>query len=131
MVSFQQAQACSCAEWKDLKKMLDESKEVMLIIPTEDSVSKGTGTSGMEEMTTKFSVVRDFKNGTKKEIEFFSFKGNGGNCGVDFKKEDGIYLVFAEEYNGILEINSCSVGYVSAEDPNMVKILKELSALAK
>lgn len=111
--------------------MLGESAEVVLIIPMEDSVSKGTGTPGMEEMTTKFTVLRDFKNGTKKEIEFFSVRGNGGNCGVDFKKDDGIYLAFAYEYEGILEISSCSVGYVSPEDPRMVAILRELNSIAK
>lgn len=129
LLSCQTASACSCAEWTSAKDMLSSSAEVVLAIPLEDSVETGGGNPGMELLTTKFAVLRDFKNGKKKEIEFLSIRNNGANCGVHFKKNSGIFLLFADGDDGILEISSCSVGYVSPEDARMISFLKELSSL--
>ena len=123
----QQALACSCQQWSSAAEMVTQYDAVFLAIPEDDSIivsQNGSETT----ISTKFSVVRSYKDASVKEVSIFSWKDTGGNCGVGMKKDDGLYVIFAyKNEDGKFEMNSCTVSSVSADYG--LDFLKELNKL--
>lgn len=121
----QQALSCSCAEWESPKEMLKNVEFAVLAVPTEKSVfrqvSYNNGGGDISQITmarTGMRVVRNFKGKYKKFFYLESEKsdGLGANCGVDFKRYDGLYLIFGwRAPNGYYTTTSCDMGMVLPE----------------
>ena len=120
--------ACSCQDWGTASEMLKRHSEAFLAIAESDSVVVGTSSEPGEGklLKTKLSVLRDYKR-KKKTVEVETFENNGGNCGVSFKKDDGVWLVFADKYNNKLHVNGCTLG--SALDAGTYPLIRGLNNL--
>ncbi|HXH30556.1 MAG TPA: hypothetical protein VNJ01_07070 [Bacteriovoracaceae bacterium] len=130
LFTWQQASACSCMEWQNAAAMVGRSQGAYLAIPASDSqvVSADPEEFGSTSMLTKFSVIRDYKNNSAKEVTIGSWKGDGANCGTHFTKDEGPFIIFAYKNNaGMLSMSSCSVGGIDA--PESIAFLKELNKL--
>lgn len=131
LFSIGSALACSCSEWGSAQQMLKEADAVVLAIPVSDSkvdpsVSPRVYDSLGPIVKTDMKVVRHFKGKYKKFFYLYTEKDLGGNCGVNFKKQDGMYLVFAYMQNGRYFTESCSIGQVDSEDSYITKFISEL-----
>lgn len=77
-------------------------------------------------------MVKVYKGtGIQKEVHVHSLQNLGANCGIEMKKDSGMYLVFAgfDVGTGRLEMSSCSVGYVSESDGRTLALIRDLNAL--
>lgn len=105
-LSGQQAFACSCEEWGVSSEMYRENTAVYLAMPVSDS----RPVARSSDVTTRFTVVRDYKRNSAKEIVVRT-GADSSNCGSVFKKHEGIFLLFAHrDRKGNLSMSSCDVG---------------------
>ena len=127
-LSTSTAFACSCQNWGTAAEMLKRHSDAFIAIPESDSVVIGDSDEPGEGklLKTKFSIVRDYKR-RNKTVEVRSFENTGGNCGITFKKDDGVWIVFADKYSGKLNVNGCSVG--SALDAGVYPLIRDLNKL--
>ena len=127
-LSTSTAMACSCQRWGTAQEMLKRHSEAFIAIAESDSVEIGVSTEPSEGKLyrTKFSVVRDYKR-RNKTVEVVSFENNGANCGITFKKDDGVWLLFADKYSGKLNVSGCTVG--SATDEGIHPLVRGLNKL--
>lgn len=130
VLSWQQVYACSCMEWKSAAKMVKSYEGAYLAFPVSDSISTGENEDRPFETstTTKFSVVRDYKHNSAKEVTIGSWKFDGASCGVDFKKNEGLFFIFAyKDRDGKLQTSGCSVSRMDVVSDS--KFLQELNNL--
>ena len=121
------ALACSCAEIRgNAQEVLADSTTAFIGIPITESTETGVRSEwGEEETKTTFKVVKNFKASNQPEVEVYSTKGNGANCGTYFPKNSGPVLVFTYMIDGKLETSSCSTLPISY-DPYSSEVLLEL-----
>jgi len=131
-----QALACSCAEWGGAKEMLRSSDTAILAVPLEDSRFYKNG-EYVPLVKTYMRIVKRYKGKFKKNAFIITEKGDGGNCGIDFKKHEGLFLIFGYMGpDGYYYTGSCDTGMVLpktfTEDPSSTwedpvrKIMNEL-----
>lgn len=121
--------ACSCMQWGSAKEMLMSFDAAFLAIPSEASQTIGRDEDwGEDLMETKFSVVKSFKGKKLSTVALRSIRDSGANCGLDFQKDDRLWLIFAtKEEDGTYSANSCTIsGLYSTEDR---AFLRELNSL--
>lgn len=130
LLSAQAAFACSCDEWGTPAEMLKRNHAVFLGVASSDSVRVGydPDIGGGPLMRTKFSVIKGFKNVPGKVVYIRGVQADGANCGADFKKDDGLWLVLAfKNSQDKLETSSCALNKINNE--SSYKFLRELNKL--
>lgn len=122
--------ACSCADWEGASTMLAESDMVALVVPTEESKVYQNSAIG-EAQKTGMKIVKRFKGKYKSFMYLLSEKNTGTNCGVNFNSYDGLWLVMGYKVAGekYYVTGGCSVGFVTPEDTELTKLIKELGKL--
>lgn len=120
--------ACSCEEMSgSAKEFLKDADSVFLGVPTQDSVIISVGGEYQSpDVMTNFKVVRNFKAAAAKNITVYSEKGDGANCGVDFKANEGLILIFSYLHEGKLYTNDCSVAGINFNEFSSKLILELL-----
>lgn len=128
MYSFN-ANACSCASWEGASEMISSSDTVVLGVPTDDGVFHSTDDEFGEDLYRYgINIVKKFKGKYNKFMYVLSYKGDGANCGVFFKKYDGLYLIAGYKVPGskYYHTEGCSVGYVTPDDEEQARIIEDL-----
>ena len=118
--------ACSCEEWDNANEMLKNADAVMLAMPSEDSNSIGSSDFG-PLMKTGMKIIRKYKGKYKKFFYLFVESDNSAACGTSFKKNDGMYLIFAYQKDGKYYSDICNLSVVSPELPGVMKIISDLT----
>lgn len=124
-----QAFACSCQDLtvEELDIFMSDSDSVVLAVPTTDSVLSGSSDWEGPEVKTGMKIVKNFKGKYSKFFNVYSQKNDGGNCGVEFKKFDGLYLIFSYKENGKYYTSGCDVDSVDYENEELAKVIEKLS----
>lgn len=121
--------ACSCMEWGSAKEMLLSFDAAFLAIPSEASQVIGRDEDWSEDLIeTKFSIVKNFKGKKLSTVALRSVRDTGANCGLDFQKDDRLWLIFAtKEEDGTYSANSCTIsGLYSADERAFLRDLNSL-----
>jgi hypothetical protein len=120
--------ACTCMRWENIHQMMEQADAVYLAVPETSSVADSEEGPNII-LKTPFSIVRTFKGQDVKRMMIFSWESIGGsNCGVSFKKDDALYLLFAyRDQLNRLHVNSCSVSSVSNGDKHILRVVRKLS----
>lgn len=128
---IQQAFACSCAEWGNAGQMMSMADAVFLGIPVDNSVRTVDPLDSRQTLNkTQFSVIRSFKTIETKSVDLYTSTHWQAGCGAEFKKDMGLFLVFAYvDEKGNLASSSCSLGLANAKKTyGMLRELNELSS---
>lgn len=132
LVSSTVSIACSCA-LQTAESMLRDADLVFLGIAKSDSQAFQRSIDddwlGGTAMSTPFEVIADYKNTGFGEVNVISPVDYGANCGIEFKKQDGVVLVTASKNPVTNEMvtSSCSVTWLNT--PATYNLLMELEAL--
>ena len=128
MIISSQAHACSCEflSMENFREFIKDADSVILGVPSQDSQSIGIGEWEVEEVKTKMSIVKNFKGKHTSTIDLVSLKSDGGNCGVDFKKYDGLYLIFSYLEEGKYVTSGCDVEYIDYENEELTRVIQEI-----
>lgn len=124
--------ACSCA-LMSAQDLLKNSDVVFLATAKEDSQAFQRTINddwlGGTAMTTTFNIIADYKNTGFGEVSIISPVDYGANCGIEFKKNDGVILVSANENPSTKEMvtSSCAVAWLNT--PETYNLLLELESL--
>ncbi len=128
LCSFQ-AFACSCEEItpENVRESLRQADAVFLGTPTTDSRTIRRDEYS-ETVTTTFRVHKSFKNAPRR-IRLRSERSDGANCGVDFKRGEGKFIVFAYRDEGRLTTDGCSVVWPGERGDNadLIRTLERAS----
>lgn len=126
LMSIDTVLACSC-EFLSAKEVYENSEAIFLGIPTNDSLKRaGEPELGGDLNKTRFSVVRNYKKANWKSLIVESYDDSGSNCGANFKKDDGLWLIFASKNsNGTYSTDGCNVRGLTS--PEGLKFLRELN----
>lgn len=124
--------ACTCA-LLSAESMLRDADIVFLGIAKDDSHAIERASTddwlGATAMTTSFNIIADYKNTGFGEANVISPVNYGANCGIEFKKQDGVVLVTASQNPDTKEMvtSSCSVAWL--DSPETYSLIMELEAL--
>jgi hypothetical protein len=120
------ALACSCGDWDNGKLMVKGSAGAFIGFPNTSSVITDIVVDGDQLQRTPFVVLRNFKSTRfMRTINVYTTKDDGANCGVDFTAMMGVYLIFADVFEGKLIANGC--GLSSVDDSRSIKALSEIT----
>jgi hypothetical protein len=120
---------CDCAEWPSARLMFQGADAVFVGRPNENSHVIGTSGPSVR-VQTEFRVLRSFKNvGTK--VRILSEQGDGGNCGTDFRRNEGPILVFAYRVRGKLTTDSCGLQYLTETNQQIDDFMRQLDRAAR
>lgn len=121
--------ACSCMEWGSAREMLMSFDAAFLAIPSQTSETIGRDEEWGEDLIeTKMTVVRGFKGTKGSSVALRSIRDSGANCGLDFRKDDRLWLIFASyEEDGTLSANSCTISGLYNEQE--LRFLRELTKI--
>lgn len=131
LLSSFQSWACSCMEWEDTKQMLKEADSVVLAVPTKDSEFFSQGEFG-PMVKTEMKIVKKYKGRYSKLFYLVSDKGDGANCGLDFKKHSGLFLIFGYKYpddTRYYASSMCDVGFVFPEIEDVMNAINDLDQM--
>ena len=69
-------------------------------------------------MKTGMKIVKKYKGKYSKFMYLFTPEDTGANCGVEFPKYSGLFLIFGHKDRGdkYYQTNGCSVLYISDEE---------------
>lgn len=128
------ALACTCAPINSrVQHVYDYASAVFLGVPiaTQSVATEDPFNSRAEE--TIFRVVSAFK-GPQKDTVIRS-QSSSAACGVRFKPDSGLYLIFAfkDEFlpEELLKTSLCTSSIIGPNNPTLTSALKQLAEIAK
>ena len=120
------AYTCSCGDWDDIRQMSKDADTVVLAVPTEDSSFFRAGEYA-PLYKTGMKIVKKYKGKYENFFYLLAEKADGGNCGLNFKKHSGLFLIFGHKYNNSYYISdACSIGDVSPFNEEVQRAIEQL-----
>lgn len=125
------ASACSCGPWSDAATILAGAGAVVVAQPLTNSVVVETNADGDQVQRTLFTTTKKYKGPMANKFSVFTIRDTGGNCGVNFAKNSGQYLILGYFDGTRLYTESCGVKKVNARDRSMRLFLRDLDAASR
>ncbi len=101
--------ACSCMEMDNAKEWFKDANTIFIGTATRDSRSAGR-LDGEPAVVTEFLVREGIKNVSRRDrVVVMSVRGDGANCGANWRRGEGPVLVFSYLHRGRLITDMCSV----------------------
>ena len=133
VLSTSTALACSCA-MMTAESIIKNSDIVFL--GGAESDSKLTGVVNPEfpsqkENKTTFYITKAYKNLSSASIDLYGSKPDGSNCGIEFKNDNGVYIVSAylDPSSKKYFTSVCDVGHLG--DESMLQMLLDLEKISR
>lgn len=122
--------ACSCLEMDDAREWLKFSDIVFIGTPTSNSRVIGT-MDGQPMQNTTFRVSRVFKNVNSAIVSIRTEKSDGANCGANFRRNQGPFLIFANKQRNKFYSSGCSIADVRRRTAEMDSFLRDLERASR
>jgi hypothetical protein len=119
------ALACSCAEMDDARAWLKDADMVFIGTPSSNSRVIGT-MDGQPLQNTTFRVQRVYKNVSSPIVSIRTEKFDGANCGVNFRRNLGRFLVFATKVGHKFYSSGCDVSDIRRRSVEMDRFIRDL-----